>query len=124
MDTPNRYRVTVSRIKESAHQDRRFTMEAHTVTLMPNGDLGFGARIRQVVFCWFVGPRGNQDDPHHNVSLKFGGLDPPYISVSPVRKEKMLRQIIRNCLVAFSMAAASVGSALAQPGVSDPSSRA
>ena len=39
MDTPNRYRVTVSRIKESAHQDRRFTMEAHTVTLMPNGDL-------------------------------------------------------------------------------------
>lgn len=39
MDTPNRYRVTVSRIKELAHQDRRFTMEAHTVTLMPNGDL-------------------------------------------------------------------------------------
>lgn len=45
MDTPNRYRVTVSRIKELAHQDRRFTMEAHTVTLMPNGDLEIGARI-------------------------------------------------------------------------------
>jgi len=39
MDTPNRYRVAVSRIKESAHQDRHFTMEAHTVTLTPNGDL-------------------------------------------------------------------------------------
>jgi len=39
MDIPNRYRVTVSRIKESAHQDRHFTMEAHTVTLTPNGDL-------------------------------------------------------------------------------------
>lgn len=33
----------------------------------------------------------------------------------------MPTQKIRNCLVAFSMAAASVGSALAQPGVSDPS---
>ena len=39
MDTPNRYRVTVIRMKESAHQDRHFTMEAHTVTLTPNGDL-------------------------------------------------------------------------------------
>ena len=39
MDTPNRYRVTVSRMKESAHQDRHFTMEAHTVTLTPSGDL-------------------------------------------------------------------------------------
>ena len=33
----------------------------------------------------------------------------------------MVREIIRNCLVAFSMAGVSVGSALAQPGVSDPS---
>ena len=33
----------------------------------------------------------------------------------------MLRERIGNCLVAFSMTAASVGSALAQPGVSDPS---
>jgi mono/diheme cytochrome c family protein len=33
----------------------------------------------------------------------------------------MLRERTRNCLVAFSMAAASVGSALGQPGVSDPS---
>jgi hypothetical protein len=39
MDTPNRYRVTVSRINKSAHQDRHFTMEAHTVTLTPDGDL-------------------------------------------------------------------------------------
>ena len=39
MDISNRYRVTVSRIKESAHQDRYFTMEAHTVTLTPDGDL-------------------------------------------------------------------------------------
>jgi hypothetical protein len=39
MDTPNRYRVTVSRIKEPAHRDRHFTMEAHTVTLTADGDL-------------------------------------------------------------------------------------
>jgi hypothetical protein len=39
MDTPNRYRVTVSLINKSAHQDRHFTMEAHTVMLTPNGDL-------------------------------------------------------------------------------------
>ena len=45
MDTPNRYRVTVSRINKSAHQDRHFTMEAHTVTLTPDGDLQIGGRI-------------------------------------------------------------------------------
>ena len=39
MDTPNRYRVTVSRINKSAHQDRHLTMEAHTVTLTSDGDL-------------------------------------------------------------------------------------
>ena len=35
MDNRNRYRVKVSRINE----DASFTMEAHTVTLRPNGDL-------------------------------------------------------------------------------------
>jgi hypothetical protein len=39
MNTPNRYRVTVSRSNKSAHQDRHFTMEAHTVTLTPDADL-------------------------------------------------------------------------------------
>ena len=39
MDTPNRYRVTVSRINKSAHQDRHFSMEANAVTMTPDGDL-------------------------------------------------------------------------------------
>ena len=39
MDNRNRYRVTVSRIKELSDRDPNFTMEAHTVTLRPNGDL-------------------------------------------------------------------------------------
>jgi hypothetical protein len=39
MNSANRYRVTVSLINESADQDPYFTMEAHTVTLRPDGGL-------------------------------------------------------------------------------------
>ena len=39
MNHPNRYRVTVSRTNKSAHHDRYFMIEAHTVTLTPDGDL-------------------------------------------------------------------------------------
>jgi hypothetical protein len=35
--TPNTYTVTVSRINLSAYQDPHFALDAHTVTLTPDG---------------------------------------------------------------------------------------
>ena len=64
-------RVTVIRMKESAHQRSSFhdgSSHGDADAQWRSSDSGPG--FRQVVFCRFGGRPGNQDNPHHLLSLK------------------------------------------------------